>query len=166
VGFHSFWNVYNQVRDAVDSDFLFRSSIGAIDEENGSEDSELGACQRPLQHLQPCEFGGNGIPPMQHEGETALVTSFLPIIPLICCLPAEEPDYSARLSEGAPGMIVSKLGFHTSVDLFWKMISWLSSQMMRQTRFFDYSEEPSTCWCHVHIPIRRCRLSLICDHVI
>jgi len=109
VNFHSFWDVYNQVCDAVDSDFLFRSSIGVIDEENEPEDSELDARQGPLQHLQPCEFGKDGILPMQHEGETDLVTSFLPTLFLIYCLSSEEPEYSARFSEGAPGAVVSNL---------------------------------------------------------
>ena len=89
VNFHSFWDVYNQVRDAVDSDFLFQSSIGVPDEENEPEDSELDARQGPpgLQHLQSCEFGKDGIPPMRHEGKTDLVMCFLPTLFLIYCFP-------------------------------------------------------------------------------
>jgi hypothetical protein len=70
VSFHLFWDVYNQVRDAVNSDFLLQSSVGAIDEEDQSEDSESDTHQCPLLHLQPCEFGKNGVPSMQYEGET------------------------------------------------------------------------------------------------
>lgn len=81
VSYHSFWDVYNQMRDAVDSEFLFQSSIGAIDdpEEHESEDSEPDSDARPLPHLQACEFGSNGVPPMQHEGKTDLVMFFLNI---------------------------------------------------------------------------------------
>lgn len=118
VSFLSFWNIYNQVRDAVDSDFLFRSSSGTIDEDIGSDGPKLDACQQPLQHLQPCQFGENGIPPMQYEGETVLVMCFLPVLFLTCRLPTEEPEYSARLSEGAPGTVISNLEFHTNADLF------------------------------------------------
>ena len=75
MNFHSFWDIYNQVRNAVDSDLLFWSSIGVTDEENKRKDPKPDARQGPLQHLQPCEFGEDGIPPMQHEGETDLVTS-------------------------------------------------------------------------------------------
>ena len=72
VAFHSFWGIYNQVRDAVDSDFLFQSSSGLVEEENATQDSKSAAPERPeppLQHLQHCEFGENGIPPVQYEGE-------------------------------------------------------------------------------------------------
>lgn len=75
VGFDTFWDIYNQVRDAVDSEFLFESSIGDIDEETSSEDSDPN--QPPLQHLRACEFGENGIPPMQYEGEAYCSAFFL-----------------------------------------------------------------------------------------
>ena len=81
--FHSFWDVYNQVRDAVDSDLLFRASSGVVEEESTSEDSEP-----PLPHLKPCEFGKNGIPPMQYEGE--LLSDFLSS----CSLP--DPSFLLR----------------------------------------------------------------------
>ena len=151
VGYHSFWDVYKEVRGAVDSDFLFQTGMGVIDEDarDECEGPESDAHQRPLQHLQPCEFGRDGIPPVVHEGEIDLVTSFLPTIFLICYLPSEEPEYSARLSDGAPGTVVSKFGFYTCADLFWKTISWLSSQTRRKTRYFDSSEEPHLP-CHVH----------------
>jgi hypothetical protein len=69
VGFHTFWDIYNQVRNAVDSEFLFESS-GGVDEDTGSEETRSenpDANQPPLQHLRACEFGENGIPPMQYE---------------------------------------------------------------------------------------------------
>lgn len=67
MGFHTFWDIYNQMRDAVDSELLFESGIGLVDEESRPEDSD--ANHPPLQDLQPCEFGRNGIPPVQYEGE-------------------------------------------------------------------------------------------------
>jgi len=71
VGYHSFWDVYNQLRDAMDLESLFESGNGAINEDDvsKSEPSEVpDANQLPLQHLQPCEFGKNGIPSVQYEG--------------------------------------------------------------------------------------------------
>jgi hypothetical protein len=66
VGYQSFWDVYNQLHDAVDSELLIEPSIGALDEDNISEVPD--ANQLPLQHLQPCKFGKNGIPSVQYEG--------------------------------------------------------------------------------------------------
>jgi len=52
-----------------DSEFLFESSIGVTmkrrSEEPRSENPDPN--QPPLQHLRVCEFGENGIPPMQYE---------------------------------------------------------------------------------------------------
>ncbi len=69
--FQSFWQVYNQVRNAVDEDFLFEAAGAAFDEENGSASEEPDANQLPLHNLGPCEFGKNGIPAVQstREGE-------------------------------------------------------------------------------------------------
>ena len=71
VEFQSFWQVYNQVRNAVDEDFLFEADGGAFDEENASASEEPDANQLPLHHLGPCEFGKNGIPAAKstREGE-------------------------------------------------------------------------------------------------
>jgi len=74
VGFDSFWDVYNQVCDAVDSDFLFRSNTGAFDEENPSGSEDPG--ERPLQHLEPCEFGKDGIPSARYEGGSDALSSY------------------------------------------------------------------------------------------
>jgi hypothetical protein len=60
VGFDSFWDVYKLLCDAVDSEYLFQSSVGVFDEENTSKDSNVD--QRPLRHLRACEFGQDGIP--------------------------------------------------------------------------------------------------------
>ena len=65
MAFHSFWVIYNLVRNAVDSDFLFWSSSGVVEEENTSEDPA--ASNPPLGHLQPCEWGKNGIPSVRYE---------------------------------------------------------------------------------------------------
>jgi len=75
VGFHMFWDIYNQVYNAVDLEFLFKSSIGGDDEETRSENSDTS--QLPLQHLRVCEFGKNGIPLMQYEEGEADSLAFL-----------------------------------------------------------------------------------------
>ena len=69
INFHSFWDVYNQLRDAVDADFLFHSSTGTFPEELASipEDDP----ERPLPHLRSCQYGEHGVPAGQiiEEGE-------------------------------------------------------------------------------------------------
>ena len=78
--FESFWQVYNQVRDAVDEDFLFDAAAATFDdEENASASEEPDANQLPLRHLGPCEFGKNGIPAAQstRDGEATIYHSFL-----------------------------------------------------------------------------------------
>lgn len=76
--FKSFWQVYNQVRNAVDEDFLFEADGAAFDEENASASEEPDANQLPLHHLRPCEFGKNGIPAAQstREGEANYLSCF------------------------------------------------------------------------------------------
>lgn len=72
VCFDSFWNVYNQLRDAVDPELLFQSSTNTFDEEDASEKSceDPDVDQLPLRHLRACEFGKDGIPAGQTiEGE-------------------------------------------------------------------------------------------------
>ena len=61
IDFNSFWDVYNQLREAVDEEFLFRSSTGVFDEGHTSEDDPNGA-QLPLSNLRSCEFGEGGVP--------------------------------------------------------------------------------------------------------
>ena len=78
MGFHSFWDVYNQLRDVVDSEYLFQSSIGAVDQENAlvGSNSDL-----PLHHLRPCRFGQDGIPALRHierGGEAPYFPSLFP----------------------------------------------------------------------------------------
>jgi hypothetical protein len=63
VNFSTFWDVYNQLCDAVDSDILFQSNRLASDAENNRENSDQpDVDQLPLSHLLPCEFGQNGVP--------------------------------------------------------------------------------------------------------
>jgi hypothetical protein len=80
VEFESFWQVYNQVRDAVDKDFLFNATTATFDdEENASASEELDANQLPLHHLGLCEFGKNRIPAVQstRDGEATIYYPFL-----------------------------------------------------------------------------------------
>jgi hypothetical protein len=89
VCFDSFWHVYNRLRDAVDSEFLFQSNVRVFDEANTqvtqqSEDFDID--QRPLSHLRPCEFGKDGIPAEQSIGEHfSYLTPFLPNLLSLPC---------------------------------------------------------------------------------
>jgi hypothetical protein len=109
VGFDSFWDVYNQLRDAVDSEFLFQSSIGAFDEESTSKDSDtVDIEQLPLSHLRPCEFGKDGIPAEQviHEG-IADCLSFSFWSKFIVFAPEEEERHAIRARHSAEeGMVL------------------------------------------------------------
>jgi len=68
VNFYSFWDVYNQLCDAVESDLLARTTIGTSMRrgESVSEDEDE---QLPLSDLCPCVFGENGVPAGQLSGE-------------------------------------------------------------------------------------------------
>ena len=83
------------------------------------------------------------------------VTSFLLALFLIYHFYSEILEYSARISEGAPGMVILELGFHTMLIFIWKTTSWLSSRI-RKMSCFERLEEPlcpSTHWRHVYIAI-------------
>ena len=65
--FKSFWDVYNQLRDAVDLDFLARTPTRTFTRHGGSESESMSGdegvdTQLPLSDLQPCVFGENGVP--------------------------------------------------------------------------------------------------------
>jgi len=63
VNFYSFWDVYNQLCDAVESDSLARTTIvGSTFTRRGEGVSEDLDEQLPLSDLQPCVFGENGVP--------------------------------------------------------------------------------------------------------
>ncbi|KAF8494702.1 hypothetical protein F5888DRAFT_1616836 [Russula emetica] len=65
INFHSFWDVYNQLRDAVDAEFLFHSAsrTGAFPEEHtGIPEDDLNVAELPLSHLRSCQFGEDGVP--------------------------------------------------------------------------------------------------------
>jgi len=103
VGYHSFWDVYNQLRDTVDSEMLFESGLDPVDEDDVSEVPD--ANQPPLQQLRPCQFGQNGIPPMQYEGRA---DSFLPFcLQFLIFL----PEFAAGLSDRDPGMVALNFVF-------------------------------------------------------
>lgn len=62
VNFHSFWQVYNRLRDAVDPDFWTMTDGSAGGGENMSDGEGAGADELPLNHLHPCVLGENGVP--------------------------------------------------------------------------------------------------------
>jgi hypothetical protein len=68
VSFNSFWNVYLHLQDAVDSsplshDIALELRSQEFVHEGGENQGLL------LIELQPCEFGLNGIPPLQGKGQ-------------------------------------------------------------------------------------------------
>lgn len=67
IDFDSFWDVYNELRDAVDAEFLFRSSTGIFPEEHAGipEDDDPNNAELPLSHLRPCRFNEEGVPAEQ-----------------------------------------------------------------------------------------------------
>jgi hypothetical protein len=71
INISSFWDVYNQVCDAVDSDFLCRTTADTFSRYGESTpDSDGMVEQLPLSNLRPCVFGENGVPAAQiYEGE-------------------------------------------------------------------------------------------------
>lgn len=60
VDFHSFWQVYNQLRDAVDTDVWVSDSENMSGGEGADADAD--ADELPLNHLLPCVLGENGVP--------------------------------------------------------------------------------------------------------
>ena len=70
VNFYSFWDVYNQLCDAVESDLLACTTIGTSTRcgESVSEDEDE---QLLLSDLHPCVFGENGVPAGQLSGEAS-----------------------------------------------------------------------------------------------
>jgi hypothetical protein len=63
INFESFWDVYNQLREAVDEEFLFHSSTGTFPKEyTGIPEDDPNAEELPLSHLHSCQFGEDGVP--------------------------------------------------------------------------------------------------------
>lgn len=62
VNFYLFWQVYNQLRDAVDPDFWTTTDSHVSDGENMSEGEGADTDELPLNHLRPCVLGENGVP--------------------------------------------------------------------------------------------------------
>ena len=88
--FDSFWHVYNWLRDAVDSEFLFQSSVGVFDEANTQatqQSEDFNIDQLPLSHLRPCEFGKDGIPAEQSIGEH--LSYLIPFLSNLSSLPCQ-----------------------------------------------------------------------------
>jgi len=107
VDFPSFWDVYNQLRDAVDSDFLFESTkeYFASDEDDAAEDPASDADQLPLRHLRPCELSTNRDPVGQtipNEGEADC------FFPSVLTYLISSPDLSEPGNESESGMATSE----------------------------------------------------------
>jgi hypothetical protein len=79
VSHDTFWDVYNRLREAVDSEFLFQSCNGMLEVHASSDESDPDVePQLPLNHLRTYEFGVDGIPAGQtYEGEADLFIYFL-----------------------------------------------------------------------------------------
>jgi hypothetical protein len=103
INFDSFWDVYNQLRDAVDAEYLFHSSTGVFPEDHTdiAEDDPNNA-ELPLSHLCSCQFGEDGVPAERiiEEGEV-IVVSHLPLL-LIHFL-SEVPESHAALRGAGEG---------------------------------------------------------------
>lgn len=109
--FDSFWDVYNRLRDAVDSEFLFQSNNGLFNEESASGDN---VDRLPLHHLRPCEFGKDGIPDQQSvcEGEPVVCQSHFSGFSLMSP-EVPESENLAGLGEEELGKVFRKLLIHT-----------------------------------------------------
>ena len=72
VNFYSFWDVYNKLSDAVDTDFLERTTCGTFVQPTWShtctEDDGV-VDQLPLSELRPCVFGKNGVPALESTSQ-------------------------------------------------------------------------------------------------
>jgi hypothetical protein len=81
INFRSFWNIYNQLRDAVDAEYLFHGSTGVFPEEHTDiPEDNPNVAELPLSHLRACRFGEGGVPAEQmiEEGEAdCRLTPFL-----------------------------------------------------------------------------------------
>jgi len=62
VNFSTFWGIYNQLHNIVDSNFLFQSTTGSTTDRFASDGENTDIDQLPLSHLLPCEFSQNGVP--------------------------------------------------------------------------------------------------------
>jgi len=105
INFHSFWDVYNQLRDAVDAEFLFHSSTRAFPEEHtGIPEDDPNVAELSHSNLRSCQFGEDGVPAEQiiEEGEADRCLT-LPLL-LICFLSAEVLEYRAGLRREGSGM--------------------------------------------------------------
>ena len=104
INFHSFWDVYNQLRDAVDAEFLFYSSTGIFPEETSISEDDPNVAELPLSHLHSCRFGEGGVPAEQMIEEGEAGRRLTPSL-LIYFLSSEVPEYRAGLREEGSGMV-------------------------------------------------------------
>ena len=89
INFYLFWDVYNQLHDAVDAEFLIHSSTGVFSEEHSCiPEDDPNVTEMPLSHLHSCQFGEDGVPAGQldEEGEAD------------CCLTPSLAYTSAHIS--------------------------------------------------------------------
>jgi hypothetical protein len=146
VEFESFWQVYNQVRNAVDKDLLFEAAAAAYDEENASTSEEPDANQLPLHHLGPCEFGKNGVPAAQStcEGEAYYLQYHAFLLPNLS-------SFQNILQSLVRENLVWYFKAHFSKCSYshYKMMvmtSWSSSQTMKAMSYINlFTRNPSAC---------------------
>ncbi len=108
INFDSFWDVYNQLREAVDEELLFRSSTGVFDDTSSDDPDDA---QLPFSHLRPCRFGEGGNPAGRIVDEGEVIVLHLPLR-LIPFLSLEVRDYHAGERSGmAPGNYSCKCSY-------------------------------------------------------
>jgi hypothetical protein len=81
MNFSLLWDVYNQLHEAVDSEFLFQSNTDEFEGDEGDAfTNEDGDVRLPLNHLNQCEFGADGVPAARviTEGEVDCLCSYAP----------------------------------------------------------------------------------------
>jgi hypothetical protein len=118
LNFTSLWQVYNQLRDAVDLDFWTTTDGSVSDAENMSKEAD--ADQLPLNHLRPYVLDENGVPAGKASSEYNDAESGMPLIP-------------------PPSQMFVRPQTHTSIqNLLWQ---W-NSQTMKVTRSTESFSSP------------------------
>ena len=124
VKFDLFWQVYNQLRDAVDSDVLTSTNEEVLPNDNPEshwQPEDRNRDQLPLSHLQPFEFGANGDPGEQNSFQFSLIYNN----------PAGLTELPPRLSEEDDGICCLRNLLYSVLTTFQNVTCVLNSQMMK-----------------------------------